>query len=144
MNFCTDLIHTVPDKPAIEQSVPGKLPLSIIDCNAIPPTPTDTGSTAKILNSPTLTFPSLQSHITTLNPGQTTKPDIVDPADELYILKTGQLQATVNGITCRLNEGSFFYCAPNDKRTCKNIGTTPAAYQVIKIVSDKTPKQTGT
>jgi quercetin dioxygenase-like cupin family protein len=56
------------------------------------------------------------------------------------VLKTGQLEATVNGITSRINAGSFFYCAPNDKRTFKNIGTTPAAYQVIKVVSAKTPK----
>jgi quercetin dioxygenase-like cupin family protein len=43
-----------------------------------------------------------------------------------------------------MKEGSLFYCAPNDKRTFKNIGTTPAAYQVIKVVSDKSPKQAGT
>jgi XRE family transcriptional regulator, regulator of sulfur utilization len=139
MNFCTDLIHTVANIPATQQAVPGKLPSSVIDCNAIAPSPTDTGSTVKIVNSPTLTFPTFQSHITTLNPGQSTKPDIVDIGEELYILKTGELQATVNGVTCRLKEGSFFYCAPNDKRTCKNIGATPAVYQVIKIVSDKAP-----
>jgi len=37
----------------------------------------------------------------------------------------------------------LFYCAPNDKRTFKNVGTTPAAYQVFKVISDKSPKQAG-
>lgn len=144
INFYTDLVHSLPDKPAVEQAVAGKLPSSVIDCNSLPATATPTGSTVNVLNSPTLTFLQLESHITTLNAGQSTKSDMVDPGDELFILKTGQLAATVNGITCRLKEGSFFYCAPNDKRTFKNIGDTPAAYQVIKVLSAKTPKPAGT
>jgi len=42
-----------------------------------------------------------------------------------------------------MREGSVFYCAPNSKRTFRNIGTSPASYQVIKVVSDKTPKLAG-
>jgi quercetin dioxygenase-like cupin family protein len=140
INFCSDLVHTVADRPAIEQAVPGMFPSSIIDCNSLKTTPTDTGSRVTVMDSPSLTFLTVHSHITTLNVGQSTKPDIVDAGDELFILKAGMLEASVNGVTCRLNEGSFFYCAPNDKRTFRNIGPTPASYQVIKIVSAKTPK----
>lgn len=140
INFCTDLVHTVPDQPAAEQAVPGKLPSSVIDCDSLPPTATQTGSSVRIFNSPTLTFLTLESHITTLNAGQSTHADIVDPGDELFVLKAGRLEATVNGVTCRLKEGAIFYCAPNDKRTFRNIGTNAASYQVIKVVSDKTPK----
>jgi len=143
INFYTDLVHTVPDKPAAEQAVAGKLPSSVIDCNSLPATPTPTGSTVSVVNSPTLTFQTLECHITTLKAGQSTKSDMVDAGDELFILKTGQLAATVNGVTCRLKEDSFFYCAPNDKRTFKNIGDTPASYQVIKVISAKTPKSAG-
>ena len=139
INFCTDLVHTVADKPALEQAVPGKLPSSVIDCDSLPATKTATGSRVSIVDSPTLTFVKLSSHITTLDVGQSTSPDIIDSGDELFVLKAGQLEAKVNGITSRINAGSFFYCAPNDKRTFKNIGTTPASYQVIKIVSAKTP-----
>ncbi len=140
INFCTDLVHSVPDKPAAEQAVPGKLPSSVIDCDHQPATPNKTGTRANVVDSPTLTFDRLESHITTLNVGQSTQANMIDAGDELFIVRTGQLEATVNGVTCRLKEGSFFYCAPNDKRTFKNIGTTPAAYQVIKIVSARTPK----
>jgi quercetin dioxygenase-like cupin family protein len=140
INFCTDLVHTVADKPALEQAVPGMLPSSVTDCDSLKQTKTATGSRSSVVDSPTLTFVRLSSHITTLDAGQSTAPDIVDPGDELFVLKTGQLEATVNGITSRINAGSFFYCAPNDKRTFKNIGTTSAAYQVIKVVSAKTPK----
>jgi quercetin dioxygenase-like cupin family protein len=140
INFYTDLVHTVADKPAAEQAVPGKLASSVIDCDSLPVTATDTGSRVSILSSPTLTFLSLGSHITTLNAGKSTQPDIVDSGDELFILKSGVLEASVNGVTSRIKEGGLFYCAPNDKRTFRNIGTTPASYQVIKVVSAKTPK----
>jgi quercetin dioxygenase-like cupin family protein len=136
INFVTDLVHTVPDKPAAEQAVPGKLPSSVIDCNSLPATATKTGARTDVVNSPTLTFLSLQSHITTLNAGQSTAIDMIDPGDELFVVKSGLLEASVNGVASRLKDGSLFYCAPNDKRTFRNIGTAPAVYQVIKVVSD--------
>jgi quercetin dioxygenase-like cupin family protein len=142
INFYTDLVHTVADRPASEQAVPGKLPSSVIDCNSMPVTPTATGSRSVVVSSSTLTFQRLESHITTLNPGQSTLPDIIDNGDEFFVVKAGVIQASVNGVAaCRLKEGSVFYYAPNDKRTFKNIGTTPATYHVIKVISDKTPKQ---
>jgi quercetin dioxygenase-like cupin family protein len=140
MNFYTDLVHTVADKPAAEQAVPGKLPSSIFDCNRLPVTPTPTGSRVNIVDSPTLTFLTLGSHITTLNVGQSTQADIIDSGDEIFILKSGVLEVKINGVANRIKEGSFFYCAPNDKRTLRNIGPTPASYHVIKIVSARTPK----
>jgi quercetin dioxygenase-like cupin family protein len=143
INFVTDLIHTLPDKPAIEQAVPDMLPSGIFDCDHAPATPSATGSRAVVVNSPTLTFQQFSTHISTLNVGQATKPDVTDPGDELFIVRSGLLEASINGITCRLTAGSFFYCAPNDKRTFRNIGPTPAAYQVIKIVSAKSPKPPG-
>jgi XRE family transcriptional regulator, regulator of sulfur utilization len=140
INFYTGLEHTVPATPAIEQALPGMLPSGVIDCDSLPTTPTKTGSRVSVVSSPTITFRRLESHITTLNPGQSTLPDMIDSGDELFVLKTGTLEASTGGVTVRLKEGSIFYFAPNDKRTFKNIGMTPATYHVIKVVSDKTPK----
>jgi len=140
INFVTDLVHTVADKPAAEQAVAGMLPSSVIDSNSAPAVATATGTRASVVDSPTLTFARLESHITTLNVGASTMPDIVDPGDELFIVKSGAIEARVNGVSARINAGSFFYCAPNDKRTFRNIGATPAVYQVIKVMSDKSPK----
>jgi quercetin dioxygenase-like cupin family protein len=140
INFVTDLSLSAPDKPAAEQAVPGKLPSSVIDCNAQPSTPTPTGSRIVCVNSLTLTFLALESHITTLNPGQSTAKDILDANDELVILKSGTVEITVNGVASRMNAGSLVYWAPNVKRTLRNLGTTPASYQVIRVTSAKTPK----
>jgi quercetin dioxygenase-like cupin family protein len=143
INFVTDLVHAVPNVPASEQAVPGKLPSSVIDCESIPATATPTGSRVSVLSSPTLTFLRLIIHITTLNPGKSTAPNIMDSGDELFFLKSGVVEVTVNGVASRIKAGSLFYCAPNDKRTLRNIGTVPASYQVFKVVSDKTPKEAG-
>ena len=140
INFVPAVVHSVPDTPAEQQHVPGKLPSSIFDPNGLSNTPTPTGSRVVIVNSPTLTFNQLESHITTLNPGQQTAPDMVDPGDELVVIKSGTVEVTVNGVASRMNAGSFAYWAPNDKRSLRNLGSTPVSYQVIRVVTDKSPK----
>jgi quercetin dioxygenase-like cupin family protein len=140
INFVTDLSHSASAKSAAEQAVPGKLGSSVLDCNHLPSTPTPTGSRVVCVNSPTLTFLALESHITTLNPGQHTAANIIDANDEIVVIKSGQLEVTVNGIASRMNEGSLMYWAPNDKRTLRNIGSTPTSYQVIRVTSARSPK----
>ena len=140
IDFYTDRVHTVIDKPAAEQAVKGMLPSTIINCDSLPATATPTGSRISVLSSPTLTFLRLESHITTLNVGQSTQVDMIDSGDEVAVLKSGQVEVTVNGVASRMNEGSIWYWAPNDKRTIRNIGAKPAVYQVVKVTSDKTPK----
>lgn len=140
INFGTDLVKTAPDTPAAQQNVAGMLPSSVIDCNSMPPVANAIGSRASCVDSPTLTFTRLESHVTTLNVGASSLPDIVDPGDEVFVVKSGALEVHVNGVGARIDAGSFFYCAPNDKRTLRNIGTTPAVYQVFKVMSAKSPK----
>jgi quercetin dioxygenase-like cupin family protein len=140
INFVTDLSHSSDAKSAAERAVPGKLASSVIDCNSQPSTPTATGSRVTCVSSPTLTFLALESHITTLNPGQQTAANIIDPNDEIVVIKSGQLEISVNGVASRMTAGSLFYWAPNDRRTLRNIGSAPASYQVIRVTSAKSPK----
>jgi len=140
INFITGLSHAESAPSAAEQALPGKLPSSIIDCNTKPSTPTPTGSRVVCVHSPTLTFLDLESHISTLNPGQRTAPDMVDPGDEFVLIKSGDVEITVNGIASRMHEGSLAYWAANDKRGIRNVGKTPASYQVIRVISAKSPK----
>jgi quercetin dioxygenase-like cupin family protein len=139
LNFVTDLSHSISGKSAAEQAVPGKLASSVIDCNSQPAKPTAAGSAIVCVNSPTLTFLALESHITTLNPGKQTAVDIIDSNDEIVIVKSGQVEVTVNGVASRMNEGSLLYWAPNVKRMLRNIGSTPTSYQVFRVTSAKSP-----
>jgi len=141
INFVTDVVHTVRNQPAAEWAAPELLSSRVVDCDSIP-FPAN-GGHREIFDSPTVTFQRLESHISTLNPGKSTTPNNRDPGDELFFVKTGVLEATLNGVSCRMAAGSFYYVAPNDERTMKNIGTEPCSYQVIKVVSDRSPKQGG-
>ena len=52
----------------------------------------------------------------------------------------GTVEVTVNGVSAWMKEGSVLYWATNDKRTIRNLGTTPATYHVVKVLSAKSPK----
>jgi quercetin dioxygenase-like cupin family protein len=130
INFVTDKVITAPDTAASVQAVPGMLPSSVFDCDSMTPTPTKTGSHVTVVSSPTLTFRALESHISTLNVGASTARDMVDPGDELVVIKSGTVEITTNW-------------APNDKRMVRNLGATPAVYRVIRVNSDRSPKAAG-
>ena len=144
INFVTDAVHKVPDQAAAARAVPGMLPSSVFDCDSLTPTPTKFGFHCNIVDSPTLTFLRLESHVSTLNPGENTTPGNRDPGDELFIVKSGAIEATISNVTCRMAAGSCFYVAPNDPRTFRNAGAAPAIYQVIKVVSERSPQKAGT
>ena len=138
INFRTAAVHTVRDQPAAEWAPKQMLPSCVVDCDRLPP-PEKPGAHQEVFDSPTLTFLRLESHVTTLGPGQGTSPRNRDPGDELFIVRSGALDVTLNSTTRHLVAGSLYYVAPNDERTMKNNGETPCSYQVIKVVSEKTP-----
>ena len=140
INFVSDLSHNESAPSAAERAVPGKLASTVIDCNALPQTPTPTGSRVSVLSSPTLTFLTLESHITTLNAGQSTAADMIDHNDEFVLIKSGSVEVKVNGVSSRMHAGSVMFWAANDKRSLRNLGATPASYQVIRVTTAKSPK----
>jgi quercetin dioxygenase-like cupin family protein len=143
INFYTDAVHTVPSQSAAIRNVPGMLPSSVTNCDSLPATPTKTGYHREIVDSATLTFLELESHVTILNPGGGRPANVRDPGDEFFVIKSGAIEASVNGVAHQVRVGSCFYVAPNDERSFKNVGATPASYQVIKVVSHRTPGQPG-
>lgn len=140
INFVTDLSHNESAPSAAQRAVSGKLASSVIDCNALPQTPTPTGSRVTVLSSSTLTFLMLESHITTLNAGQSTAADMIDHNDEFALIKSGSVEVKVNGVSSRMHAGSVMFWAADDKRSLRNLGATPASYQVIRVTTAKSPK----
>jgi mannose-6-phosphate isomerase-like protein (cupin superfamily) len=81
INFVSDLAHDSNAKPAAQQNLPGKLASGVYDPASMKPTVTKAGQSLRLFNSPTLTFEMLETHITTLNPGQISGPDTIDHND---------------------------------------------------------------
>jgi len=140
INFVSDLSHDADAKSAAERAVPGKLASSVIDTNALAQTPTPTGSRTSVVSSPTLTFLTLESHITTLNAGKSTVAEMIDHNDEFVLIKSGDVEVNVNGVSSRMHAGSVLFWAADDKRSLHNLGATPASYQVIRVTTAKSPK----
>lgn len=143
INFVSDIASSAAQAnapSAAQQNQPGKFGSAVIDTNSLPVIATPTGSRSVVVQSqPTVTFVELETHITRLDPGKQTTPDR-DPNDEVCILREGQVEVTVNGISSRMNAGSLMYWAPTDQRNFRNIGTTRASYLVIRATSDKSPR----
>jgi quercetin dioxygenase-like cupin family protein len=142
VNFMSDVASTqaAADAPsAASRNAPGKFGSTVIDTNSLPEITTAVGSRTVVVQSqPTTTFVALESHITRIDPGKQTTPDR-DPNDEVCILREGQVEVTVNGVSSRMNAGSLMYWAPTDQRNFRNVGTTRASYLVIRATSDKSP-----
>jgi quercetin dioxygenase-like cupin family protein len=76
----------------------------------------------------------LSYQIISLDALQSASCELAPLESELCFVKSGRLEVTINGVSWRAGEGSFFYCEPNQKLALKNIGSTPAVYQLIRIV----------
>jgi quercetin dioxygenase-like cupin family protein len=139
VSFHTSAERGVGDRPAAEWAPKAMLASRVIDPGKVASVATPIGFHSSLVDSPTLTFRTLESHLTTLGPGKGTAPRNRIPGDELFIVLQGTLRATLNGVSRTLGPGSLYYVASNDERTMSNPGTEPCTYQVIRVVSDRTP-----
>ena len=138
VDFFTDATAAVPDQPADVWESSDKLHSTVFDCEGLPATPTKTGSRRNVVSSPTATLLQFESHVTTLDPGRETGV-LNGLADEVIIIRSGLVEATIEGVSAELRAGSFYFQASQTAHNLRNIGTTPASYQVLKFVTDRTP-----
>jgi XRE family transcriptional regulator, regulator of sulfur utilization len=89
-----------------------------------------------VFRSPTATLDELEMHITQLPPGKASHPPHRHPYEEIIIVRTGTVEALVDGQQRRLGPGAVIFQASNMLHNIKNVGQTPATYHVI---SWKTP-----
>ena len=55
------------------------------------------------------------------------------PHSEMWLVREGTLQFTVNGKVGRLGPGSVGYASSNEEHGVSNPGTTPVTYFVVAI-----------
>ena len=135
INFISDLANSSEAKSATEQTLPGKMASTIIHTDSMTRIPSRRGWQIMVYNSPTRTIESLESHITTLNPGQQTAVDMVDSNDEVVIVKSGDVECLVNGVASRMHAGAIMFWSPMVKRTLRNLGPVPTTYEVFRATT---------
>ena len=104
----------------------------VFDWNTFTATKTAVGESRQVVRSPTPTLDELEMHITTLNPGEASHPPHQHQAEEILIVKEGQVETLQNGVATRCGPGSIIFHASNDLHNIRNVGSTPATYHVIQ------------
>jgi mannose-6-phosphate isomerase-like protein (cupin superfamily) len=86
-----------------------------------------------VLKGKLATGESLEVHETTLLPGGAPHPPHHHGHSEMWLIRDGIVEITVNGTSYRLGPGSVGFVHSNDEHGIKNVGATPANYFVVAI-----------
>jgi len=100
--------------------------------------PVHTSSTAvtrAVLKGKLSTGESLEVHETMLPPGDAPHPPHHHAHSEMWLIREGTVDITVNDLTTRLGPGSVGFVRSNDEHGIKNVGLVPAIYFVVAIGS---------
>ena len=79
---------------------------------------------------------AVELHITELGSGQAPHAPHKHVHEEIVMLRSGQLDVTIEGETTRATAGSVIYIASNEQHGSRNPGPDPAMYFVITLGRD--------
>lgn len=80
----------------------------------------------------------IELHETELDPGQAPHAPHRHIHEEIFMLREGSVDMTINGKTTRVGPGAVVYIASNDLHGLVNSGAEPAHYFVIALGNDHT------
>lgn len=86
-----------------------------------------------ILKGKLATGESLEVHETTLQPSRMPHPPHHHQHSEMWLVREGTVELTVNGKSARIGPGGVGFVHSNDEHGIKNVGGTPATYFVVAI-----------
>jgi mannose-6-phosphate isomerase-like protein (cupin superfamily) len=101
----------------------GELPMRVVNGAEIRP----------VLKGKLATAESLEVHETTLLPGGMPHPAHHHVHSEMWLIREGTVELTINGTSHVMGPGSVGFVHSNDEHGIKNIGATPATYFVVAV-----------
>jgi mannose-6-phosphate isomerase-like protein (cupin superfamily) len=87
----------------------------------------------EVLKGKLATGESIETHETTLPPGVMPHPPHHHVHSEMFLLREGNVELTVNGRSYRLGAGAVGFVHSNEEHSVKNVGSTPATYFVVEM-----------
>jgi quercetin dioxygenase-like cupin family protein len=86
-----------------------------------------------VLKGKLATGEALEVHETTLPPGGAPHPAHHHVHTEMWLIREGTVELTVNGTSFSLGPGSVGFVHSNDEHGIKNVSAAPASYFVVAI-----------
>jgi quercetin dioxygenase-like cupin family protein len=86
-----------------------------------------------VLKGKLATGESLEVHETVLPPGGAPHPPHHHVHSEMWLIREGTVELTINGAKYRFGPGSVGFMHSNDEHGIANVGSTPASYFVVAI-----------
>jgi quercetin dioxygenase-like cupin family protein len=86
-----------------------------------------------ILKGKLETGESLEVHETTLQPGGAPHPPHRHEHSEMWLIREGTVELTINGASNRMGPGGLGFVRSNEEHGIKNVGSTAATYFVVAI-----------
>ena len=121
--------QTAATQPAAKEGLLMKS--ALFTWESVPETPTEQGARRTVFAAPTATLDELEHHTTTLKPGGSPHPPHTHKNEEILIIKSGTVEAYVNGEWKTAPEGSLLFFASMVPHTVRNTSAKPATYFVL-------------
>jgi mannose-6-phosphate isomerase-like protein (cupin superfamily) len=109
------------------------LPSATWTFDQLPVNATNDGQFRAVLKGRLATGESLETHETTLPPGGMPHPAHHHVHSEMWLIREGAVEITINGASHRLGPGGVGFVRSNEEHGIKNVGTTPATYFVVAV-----------
>lgn len=109
------------------------LPSTMYPIDKLPVQTSNGAQFRAVLKGKLATGESLEVHETTLPPGGTPHPPHHHIHSEMWLIREGTVELTVNGTRYRLGPGSVGFVHSNDEHGINNPGLAPATYFVVAI-----------
>ena len=118
------------EEPAAQENA---MPSAVYPFEKLPVRAPNGAQFRDVLKGKLATGESLEVHETTLPPGGAPHPPHHHVHSEMWLIREGTVELTINGKSHQLGPGSAGFVHSNDEHGIKNVGTTPATYFVVAV-----------
>jgi mannose-6-phosphate isomerase-like protein (cupin superfamily) len=127
------LLPPIFPKSALAEDEKNILPSATYPFEKLTPHRSNDADIRAVLKGKLATGESLEVHETTLPPGGMPHPPHRHVHSEMWLIREGTVELTIEGKSAQMGPGSVGFVRSNEEHGIKNVGATPATYFVVAV-----------